>query len=262
LKGEPSAAHRLSALLRTAWAEKWSPSVLNELLASAGCPGWSLEQWLRDAYFEQHCEIFSQYPFVWHVWDGVPGGFGALVNYHRLAGGEGGGRRTLEKLVYTYLGDWITRQRAEQSASVEGADARVAAAEHLKRELEKVLDGEPPYDLFVRWKPLDAQAVGWEPDVNDGVRLNLRPFMTAKPLGAKRKTTCILRTTPKSVKWDKDRGKEQERSKADYPWFWSWDGEAVDFAGGARFDGNRWNNLHYSRAVKLAARERAKAGKP
>ena len=61
------------------------------------------------------------------------------------------------------------------------------------------------------------------------------------------------------IKWDKDRGKEQPRDKTDYPWFWGWDEATPDFAGGATFDGNRWNDLHYSRAVKQAARDRHRA---
>ena len=36
-----------------------------------------------------------------------------LVNYHKLAAPNGEGRKTLEKLIYTTLGDWITRQRAD-----------------------------------------------------------------------------------------------------------------------------------------------------
>ena len=58
---------------------------------------------------------------------------------------------------------------------------------------------------------------------------------------------------------DKDRGKEPNREKADYPWFWGWDEAALDFGGGKAFDGNRWNDLHYSRAVKQAARDRHRA---
>ena len=36
------------------------------------------------------------------------------------------------------------------------------------------------------------------------------------------------------------------------------EGQRTDFAAGsdAEFDGNRWNDLHYSRAVKRRARER------
>jgi len=259
LRGEASAAERLRALLADAFGSEWSAAKQGELLAAVGFDGRSLDDWLREGFFEQHCALFHQRPFVWHVWDGLKNGFGALVNYHRLAAPGGEGRRTLEKLVFTYLRDWIDRQRADQKADVEGADGRVAAAEHLKRELERILAGESPYDLFVRWKPLHEQPIGWEPDVNDGVRLNVRPFVQAKPLGARGKNACILRVTPK-IGWDKDRGKEPARPQQDFPWFWGWDGRAVDFASGKEFDGNRWNDLHYTRGVKLAARERAKGG--
>jgi len=261
LKGEPAAGDRVISLLATSLAGTWSAAKLDELLEVVGWRGRPLDAWLREQFFAQHCELFSQRPFIWHVWDGLKDGFAAFVNYHKLAAPNGEGRRTLEKLIYTYLGDWLDRQRADQKAGVEGADGRVAAAEHLKRELQKILEGEPPYDLFVRWKPLHQQPVGWEPDIDDGVRVNIRPFMTAKPLNTRGKNACILRVAPK-IKWEKDRGKEPTREKADYPWFWGWDEETENFMGGSAFDGNRWNDLHYSRAVKLAARESARAGKP
>jgi hypothetical protein len=262
LKGEPPAEHRLNTLLAGAFGIDWSAAKLANLLAEAGFAAKTLDDWLRDGFFEQHCELFHQRPFIWHIWDGRRDGFHALVNYHRLAAPNGEGRRTLEKLIYSYLGDWIDRQRAEQKTGVEGADARLAHAEHLRTVLIKILEGEPPYDIFVRWKPLHEQPIGWDPDINDGVRLNIRPFLMARPLGAKAKGACILRTTPK-IKWDKDRGKEPNRDKADFPWFWSWDEASTDFAGGATFDGNRWNDLHYSRSVKQTARARhaANAGR-
>lgn len=261
LKGEPPAEQRLNSLLADAFGANWSAAKLAGVLAEAGYAGKSLDDWLRDGFFAQHCEMFHQRPFIWHVWDGRRDGFHALVNYHRLAASNGEGRRTLEKLIYSYLGDWIDRQRADQTAGVEGADARLAHAEHLKAELIRILNGEPPYDIFVRWKPLHEQPIGWDPDINDGVRMNIRPFMAARTLNARGANACILRATPK-IKWDKDRGKEPTRDKADYPWFWGWDEAAADFAGGATFDGNRWNDLHYTRAVKQAARDRhaAKSG--
>lgn len=260
LRGEAPAAERVRTLLAEAFGADWSAQKLNELLADAGFAGESLDAWLRDGFFEQHCELFHQRPFVWQIWDGLKGGFSALVNYHKLAAPNGEGRRVLDKLTHTYLGDWLDRQRGDQKAGVEGADGRVAAAEHLKRELEKILEGEPPYDIFVRWKPLQQQPVGWEPDIDDGVRVNIRPFMMAKPLNARGKNACILRVAPK-IKWDKDRGKDPQREKANFPWLWACDEGASDFLGGDEFDGNRWNDLHYSRSVKRAARERAKGGK-
>jgi hypothetical protein len=258
IKGEASAADRIVGLLAAAFGPDWSAGKLDALMRGAGHAGESLDSWLRDDFFEDHCSQFLQHPFIWHIWDGRRDGFHALINYHKLIAKDGEGRRTLEKLIYSYLGDWIERQRAEQSNGIDGADARVAAAIHLKSELEKILHGEPPYDIFVRWKPLHDQPIGWEPDINDGMRLNIRPFMMAHPLGAKAKGACILRVTPRGIKWDKDRGKEPERNKEEYPWFWGWDESTPDFAGGKSFDGNRWNGLHYSTASKQKARDKAK----
>jgi hypothetical protein len=254
-KGEAPAADRLNALLAAAYGSEWSATKARELLAATDSKAKTLADWLSDDFFAQHCDIFHQRPFIWHICDGLKGGFSALVNYHRLAAGDGAGKRTLDKLIFTYLGEWIDAQRKAQKAGVEGADARLTAAEHLSVQLKAILAGEPPFDLFVRWKPLHEQPIGWNPDINDGVRLNLRPFITAKPLNARGKNACILRATPK-VSWDKDRGKEPQRAKADFPWFWTWDEATADFKGGSAFDGNRWNDCHYSTATKQAARDR------
>jgi hypothetical protein len=277
---EQRASGRLRALLATAFGPEWSLAKERQLLAATGSKKTSLEDWLLDEFFEQHCALFHHRPFVWHIWDGRRDGFNALVNYHKLAAPKGEGHRTLEKLIYTYLGDWITQQRRDQQAGVEGADARVASAVHLQEELKKILAGEPPYDIFVRWKPLHQQPIGWAPDINDGVRLNIRPFITARPLGAKSKTACILRATPKNIKWEKDRGKEPTRPKEDFPWFWGWDEKTENWGwryekkapgkeekppewiGVGIFDGNRWNDLHYMNKVKQAARAVAGKGTP
>lgn len=256
VKGETGAAERLRMALSIVYSREWSGSKQAELLSQIGWGGYKLEDWLRDGFFEEHCEMFQQRPAVWHVWDGLKNGFSALVNYHKLVGAKGEGKRTLEKLIYTYLGEWLDRQRADQKNSVEGSDVKLAAAEHLQKELKKILHGESPYDIFVRWKPLHEQPIGWEPDMNDGVRINIRPFMTAKVLNGRGKS-CILRSTPK-IKLEKDRGKEPHRKKEEFPWFWSWDEQSEDFMGGREFDGNRWNDLHYSTKMKREARERHK----
>jgi hypothetical protein len=256
-KGEAPAADRLNALLAAANGAEWSATKARELLTATDSKAKTLADWLSDDFFAQHCDLFHQRPFIWHIWDGLKGGFSALVNYHRLAAGDGAGKRTLDKLIFTYLGEWIDVQRKAQKAGVEGADARLTAAEHLSVQLKAILAGEPPFDLFVRWKPLHEQPIGWNPDINDGVRLNLRPFITAKPLNARGKNSCILRSMPK-VSWEKDRGKEPQRAKADFPWFWTWDEATADFKGGVAFDGNRWNDCHYSTAAKQAARDRNK----
>jgi hypothetical protein len=266
LRGEFGAAERLRRLLTVAFGDVWSAKE-RQLLAEAsqgGRPAESLDEWLRDHCFEEHCKLFHHRPFVWHVWDGRKDGFHALVSYHKLAAPEGAGRRTFEALTYSYLGDWILRQRSEQAEGKAGADGRLAAALDLQAQLERILEGEPPYDIFVRWKPLHQQAIGWEPDIDDGVRLNIRPFLRAELRTGGRKGAGILRFKP-NLTWKKDRGKDpqQLRPKEDYPWFWGCSDDVpidarTDFIGRAEFDGNRWNDLHYTNPRKREARARAR----
>ena len=209
--GEAPGVDRLQQLLATAYGASWSPSKATELLAATGSKK-NLGDWLRDEFFKQHCALFGNRPFVWHIWDGLRDGFSALVNYHRLD------RKTLEKLTYTYLGDWIERQRADLRDGAAGAETKLAAAQKLRESLELILAGEPPYDIFVRWKPLAKQPIGWDPNINDGVRLNIRPFIQAG----------ILRS-PVNVNWKKDRGANPDGSE-------------------------RLNDLHFTSAEKRAAR--------
>jgi hypothetical protein len=82
----------------------------------------SLDVWLREKFFEQHAKRFHHRPFIWHVWDGLKDGFGALVNYHKLDA------KNLERLIHTYLGDWIRQQEAGVRDGIDGAQTRLAAA--------------------------------------------------------------------------------------------------------------------------------------
>lgn len=238
VREEAPAAERLRDVLIAGYGEKWSEAVLTKLLSEAGCKaGATLHDWLSGSFFDQHCKRFAQRPFVWHVWDGRKDGFSALLNYHKL------NHQTLGNLTYSYLGDWITAQTAEARAGKVGADLRLAAAQQLQEKLKLILAGEPPYDIFVRWKPLSEQPIGWNPDLNDGVRMNVRPFVEAG----------VLRKNP-NVKWTKDRGNEPQREKAEFPWFWAGDKPNTE----------RVNDVHLTTAEKQAARDRikAKGGQP
>lgn len=234
VRGEPTAQDRLLKLLIAAWETvqpgSWRPAVLDKLLADADCTGKGLDVWLRDKFFEQHSKRFHHRPFIWHVWDGLKDGFAALVNYHRLDA------KNLERLTHLYLGRWISDQEDGVRNGVDGAPTRLAAAQDLKRRLELILEGEfdgkVGYDIFVRWKPLAKQPIGWNPDLNDGVRLNIRPFMVAGALRHNKKPKL-------NITWDKDRGKDVESA----PWF-------------KVFKGERINDHHLKRADKLAAREK------
>ena len=210
--GERTAADRMQELLARAFGVTWSPARAAELLTAAGSKKTDLGSWLRDEFFKTHCQIFKNRPFIWHIWDGRKDGFSALVNYHRLD------RPALERLTYTYLGDWIERQAAGAREEAIGAEERLIAARALQRKLELILGGESPYDVYVRWKPIAEQPIGWTPNLDDGVRLNVRPFVQAGVLRAKF-----------NVKWETDRGKNPDGS-------------------------DRHNDVHLTNAEKQAAR--------
>lgn len=248
VRGEPAAHDRLLKLLIAAWDQpggatasgvgvqpsSWKPAVLDKLLADADCAGKGLDTWLRDKFFEQHAKRFHHRPFVWHVWDGLKDGFAALVNYHQLDA------KNLERLIHTYLGDWIRQQEAGVRDGTDGAPLRLSAAQDLKRRLLLIQEGESSgktgHDIFVRWKSLAEQPIGWTPDLNDGVRLNIRPFMTAEVLRHNKKPKL-------NITWDKDRGKDVESA----PWF-------------RVFGGERMNDHHLTLAEKMAARDAIKNG--
>ena len=232
VRGEASAGERLLSYLAASFGDAWNDGVLTRLLAVVGAR--PLDDWLRHRFFEQHCKLFHDRPFVWHIWDGRRDGFQALVNYHRLAAGDGKGRQLLESLTYSYLGDWITRQRDGVTRGDGGAEGRLDAALELQKRLVAIREGEPPFDIFVRWKPIDQQPIGWEPDINDGVRLNIRPFM-ADDIPGGRRGAGILRSKP-NIHWRKDRGREPAREADRFPWFWS-NGE---------FTGDRVNDVNLS----------------
>lgn len=229
---ERSLADRLRTHLAGAYGSSLSPRRETELVRAADAKldkrearDATIEAWLRDRAFRQHCVLFHQRPFLWQVWDGLRDGFSAFLHFHRLD------HAALERLTFTLLGDWIAKARAE------GRTAHENRALQLQQRLRAILEGEAPYDIFVRWKSLARQPIGWHPDLDDGVRLNIRPFMTAE----------VLREQPR-ITWKTDRGTDTTSA----PWY-----DLGPAYGGK--PGDRINDHHLTLAEKRAAQLAAKA---
>lgn len=158
--------------------------------------------WLRDRFFEEHCRYFLQHPFVWHIWDGEPDGFSILVRYHRLT------HPGLQEVIQE-VSSWLEHIRTVRSDAQ--AHRTIAAARVLHARLLDILHGTPPYDLHVRWKAPSEQSTRWALDVNDGIRVHLRPFLMEPSMS--RRGFGVLRYRPR-VHFRKDRGWEP----ADNPW--------------------------------------------
>jgi hypothetical protein len=220
--GKRPLADRLRAYSAVVWGDFWTPDSEAALIASA-CERAndkppkevSFDSWLHGHAARQHARLFHDRPFLWWITDGRPDGFTVVAHYHRL------GRANLERLAYSMLNDWIARL---------GDDPRSEAARILQQQLALVLEGEVPYDLFVRWKPLARQPLGWDRDLDDGVRLNIRPFVEAK----------VLVYVPNVKYSPPDRGTDVPTA----PWY-------------DLFGGKRRNDHHTSLAEKRAARAQA-----
>ena len=136
--------------------------------------GGKLDDWLRDHFFEQHCKLFHRCPFVWQIWDGRKDGFSALINYHKLD------NSLLKNLIYGYLDEWIRVQKRDADL-----DVRVLIFAWGRPTPSRTVGKNPEgwhHSIFLyagsRWK----QPIGWHPDLNDGVRLNIRPLHDPRTL--------------------------------------------------------------------------------
>lgn len=224
--GEKSLVDRLRTYLAAAYGADWSEELERRLVFEAdvaldkkAARDGSLNAWVRDRAFRQHCVLFSQRPFLWQISDGLKDGFSVFIHYHRFD------QANLRKLTYTLLGDWLARAKAEDNV------LRYEKGRELQQMLEKVLEGEKPFDIFVRWKTLAQQPLGWDPDLDDGVRQNIRPFI---------KAGLLTHDLSKILK-NKDRGNDLSSA----PWY-------------PVFKGERRNDHHTSLAEKRSARDAMK----
>ena len=105
------------------------------------------------------------------------------------------------------IGSAVRRQ--DITSGVDGAQERLAAAEGLKKKLELILEGESPYDIFVRWKTLgkSSPSAGTLTSTTACVS-TFRPFLTVPDVG--KKGALASCATDPNIKWNKDRGKDVE----------------------------------------------------
>ena len=155
-------------------------------------PAASIGEWLENVYFDYHVALYRKRPIVWHLASSqgaAPFAFGALCHYHKFDANR------MAKLRAGYLRDAIETFRREAAlAGREGrADerielqARLEEAQALDGRLQAVQEGhhEGPeggdrdYRILTPWKAADERPTGWDPDVDDGVKVNIVPLQKA-----------------------------------------------------------------------------------
>ncbi len=148
-----------------------------------------LAEWIRRDFFKAHTRRFKNRPIAWHL-RSPEGAFEALVLYHRLS------KDTLQKLRVTYAGDRLARLKADQqhakdrgdTATVTTLQVAIEDVEDFRRTLEAIERGDDlRHRIRCRWKDeTEAGRPGpYAPDIDDGVKVNIRPFQEAGLLPAK-----------------------------------------------------------------------------
>ena len=196
--GEPSLAERVHGELKTLFPAldigSVEAEIANELRKSV--KGYrrtnGITQWLESAFFAFHYSLYKSRPIFWHVASNqgtAPFAFGVLIDYHRFD------RNRMAQLRGQYLRDAIDSFRRE--AALAGKARRVDArqdwqawldeAEELDRRLQRVHEGyhegpegsDTDFRILTPWKTPDQRPNGWDPDLDDGVKVNIEPLKKA-----------------------------------------------------------------------------------
>ena len=158
-------------------------------------PAASIGEWLENVYFDYHAALYKKRPIVWHIASSQGTkrfAFGALCHYHRFDANR------MAKLRAGYLRDAIETLRREAAlADREGRtdervelQARLEEAQVLDGKLQAVQEGhhEGPeggdrdYRILTPWKSAGERPAGWNPDIDDGVKVNIAPLQRAAVL--------------------------------------------------------------------------------
>ena len=154
-----------------------------------------IAEWLESAFFQFHCSLYKSRPIFWHIASsqGIsPCAFGALVHYHRFD------KNRMAQLRAQYLRDAIETFRREAALSDKAGrtdarqdwQARLEEAQELDRRLQRVQEGyhdgpeggDTDYRILTPWKAPEDCPNGWDPDLDDGVKVNIDPLQKAGAL--------------------------------------------------------------------------------
>jgi hypothetical protein len=196
--GEPSLLERVIAELEALFPQREvgqiEIEIANEL--KRGAKGYrrttSIAGWLENAFFDYHCGLYKNRPIIWHI-ASAQGmnrfAFGALVHYHRF------NKNRIGKLRGQYLRDAIESFRREAALADRAGrseerlewQSRLEEAQDLDRRLQWVQEGrhegpeagERDFRILTPWKSPAQCPKGWDPDLDDGVKVNIGPMQKA-----------------------------------------------------------------------------------
>lgn len=152
----------------------------------------SIAEWLENVFFEYHASLYDSRPIIWHISSaqtGASAAFNVLVEYLKFDANR------MAKLRGRYLNEARARFRREAAlaAKENRADARVEWESRLEEAtaldlmLQRVEEGhhegmdggDEDFRILTPWKTPDQRPRGWNPDLNDGVLVNIAPLQKA-----------------------------------------------------------------------------------
>jgi len=184
---EPTLVDRVRAQLEAQFGHDVAYQLEQDAAPYLGRP---LEEWLHRYFFHRfHVGLYKRRPILWHL-TSPKGHFAVMVDYHRLTAD------TLPKVRSLYL--WpqmeevrtrLAAARAEEASlgTIGGLEEELADLEDCEKRLERVIQGAVEVDLS-DWAngPYRNGAPPYDPDLDDGVKVNLLPIQAAGLLPVKR----------------------------------------------------------------------------
>ena len=152
----------------------------------------SIREWLEDVFFDYHVALYKHRPIIWHISskpDRGEAAFAALIHYHKFD------KDRMAKLRSSYLREALNVFRREAGLATQAGrtndrlewQTRVEEAEALDQRLQWVQEGQHEgaeggdrdFRILTPWKSAEERPQGWDPDLDDGVKVNIEPLQRA-----------------------------------------------------------------------------------
>lgn len=183
--------HELASFFPKQDASSVETEVVNELKKKT--KGYqrteSLAEWLHHVFFEIHNALYQQRPILWHLASSQTRnepGFACIVHAHRFD------HDALAKLLSVHVRDRISTIRREAAhAGQDGKEgdrldllALAEEVEAFETKLKRLQEGahsgpkggDGDYRILTPWKSSAELPQGWNPDLDDGIKVNLAPL--------------------------------------------------------------------------------------
>lgn len=150
----------------------------------------TLARWFEREFFRRHVSQFKRRPIAWHL-SSPRGAFQVIVYYHKFD------KNRLALLRARYVRNAIESLRHELAKAagtgtdratlnrVAALEAQLADVQEFDARLQRLQEGrDREARIWCPWKSPAEQPVGWDPDINDGVRVNIAPVQRLGLLAA------------------------------------------------------------------------------